>query len=117
MVGALREIHIYPVHGEPGQHLDSSVVEADGLEGDRRKKAAVHVIAADEAPGTRANLVVTLTADELAAGIGGTLRVGEVELTLTGAPSSCPGVYAAVARPGVLRVGDGVGVTPRQAGA
>lgn len=116
-MATLREIHIYPVHGEPGENLDSGVVEADGLAGDRRKKAAVHVISTDEAPGTRANLVVSLTADELVAGIGGTLRVGEVELSLTGAPSGCPGVYAAVARPGVLHVGDGVGVTPRQAGA
>lgn len=111
-MATLTQIHIYPVHGEPGENLDSSVVEVDGLARDRRKKAAVHVVAADDlAPDTRANLVVTLTADELAAGIGGTLRVGEVELSLTGAPSSCPGVYAAVTRPGALRVGDGVEVT------
>ena len=116
-MATLSEIHIYPVHGEPGRDLDASVVETDGLAGDRRKKAAMHVIAADEAPGTRANLVVTLSADELAAGIGGTLRVGDVELDLTGAPSGCRGVYAAVTRPGTVRVGDGVGVTPRQAGA
>lgn len=117
-MATLREIHIYPVHGAPGEDLDSSVVEVDGLARDRRKKAAVHVVAADDvAPDTRANLVVTLTAAELAAGVGGTLRVGEVELTLTGAPRSCPGVYAAVARPGVLRVGDGAEVTPAGAGA
>jgi uncharacterized protein YcbX len=111
MSAQVNEIHIFPVHGEAGQALRDTRVEADGLAGDRRKKAAVQVVAAEDVRSdTRANLVVSLDSAALAASIGKVLRVGDVELEVTGAPSSCPGVYAAVRRPGTLRVGDGVAV-------
>jgi uncharacterized protein YcbX len=113
----LREIHIYPVHGQPGQTLAESVVETEGLAGDRRKKAAVQLVASqDVRPDTRANLVVSLGSDELAASIGSVLRLGEVELEVTGAPSSCPGVYAAVRRLGTVHVGDVVSVRASTSG-
>lgn len=105
----LKEIHIYPVHGEPGQALTEVDVEQEGLAGDRRKKAAVQLVSAqDVTPDTRANFVLSLTSQELAASVGSVLRLGEVELRVTGAPTSCPGVYAEVASPGIVRVGDGV---------
>jgi uncharacterized protein YcbX len=41
------ELHVYPVHGEAGHALEEVQVEADGLAGDRRKKAPVHVVELD----------------------------------------------------------------------
>ena len=114
MPSQVNEIHIFPVHGEAGVDLRDTLVEPDGLAGDRRKKAPVQVVAAEDVrPDTRANLVVSLGSADLAASIGKVLRVGEVELEVTGAPSSCPGVYAAVRRAGPLRVGDEVEVVDR----
>lgn len=111
MSAQVNEIHIFPVHGEPGRELPESLVKADGLQGDRRKKAAVQVVAAqDVRADTRANLVVSLGSGELAASIGKVLRVGAVELDVTGTAANCPGVYAAVRRPGTVRVGDDVEV-------
>ncbi|HEV7145384.1 MAG TPA: MOSC domain-containing protein [Pedococcus sp.] len=108
-VGTLvvEEIHIYPVHGEPGQTLTEVDVEQQGLAGDRRKKAAVQLVSTqDVTPDTRANLVLSLTSQQLAGSIGSVLRVGAAQLRVTGAPTSCPGVYAEVASPGTIRVGD-----------
>ena len=103
------ELHVYPVSGQPGRDLEEAAVDPAGLAGDRRKKAAVHVVAAaDVAPDTRANLVVSLTPVELAGAIGGVLVAGAVELDVTGTARDCPGVYAAVRQPGIVRVGDEV---------
>ena len=114
MSAQVNEIHIFPVHGEAGEDLRDTLVEPEGLAGDRRKKAAVQVVAAEDVrPDTRANLVVSLDSAGLAASIGKVLRVGDVELEVTGAPSSCPGVYAAVRRAGAVRVGDHVEVVNR----
>jgi uncharacterized protein YcbX len=108
-VAQVTELHVYPVSGQPGRDLEEVGVDAAGLAGDRRKKAAVHVVAAhDVAPDTRANLVVSLSPAELVAAIGGVLVVGGVELDVTGTARDCPGVYAAVRRPGTVRVGDEV---------
>lgn len=105
----LLEIHTYPVKGEPGLDHTETVVEVDGLRGDRRKKAPIHVVAAGERNAdTRANLVVTAAAEDLLAAIGSRLRVGEVELSVTGTARDCPGVYADVSTPGSVRVGDRV---------
>ncbi|WP_270888129.1 hypothetical protein [Pedococcus sp. 5OH_020] len=107
MPSEVQEIHVFPVHGEPGRDLREALLELDGLVGDRRKKAPVQVVAGEDVRAdTRANLVVSLPSAVLAESIGGVLAVGEVELDVTGAPSSCPGVYAAVRRPGTVRVGD-----------
>jgi uncharacterized protein YcbX len=106
-VAHVAELHVYPVHGEPGQTLEEVQVEAEGLAGDRRKKAPVHVVASEDTRfNTRANVMVAMPPAELAAAVGGVLRLGEVELDVTGAPSNCPGVYASVRRPGLVRVGD-----------
>lgn len=115
-MGQVAELHVYPVHGEPGEDLAEVRVEAHGLAGDRRKKAAVHVVASEDAGSTtRANVFVSMPSAELAAAVGGVLRLGEVELDVTTVPSGCPGVYAAVRRPGMLRLGDVV-TTGREPG-
>ena len=103
------EIHVYPVHGEPGEYLEEAQVEPEGLAGDRRKKAAVQVVASEDARfDTRANLIVSMPSAELDSAVGGVLRLGEVELEVTGKPTNCPGVYAQVRRPGTVRLGDPV---------
>ena len=108
-VAEVTGIHVYPVKGEPGRELEEASVDAAGLAGDRRKKAAVHVVAAaDAGAAVRANLVVSLAPVELEAAIGGVLVTGGVELDVTGTARDCPGVYAAVRHPGIVRVGDEV---------
>lgn len=110
----VRGLHVYPVKGEPGRDLEAVLVEHDGLAGDRRKKAPVHVIASDEfGDDTRANLVVTLTSAALTATVGAVLRVGDVELDVTGSAGGCPGVYAVVRRGGTVHLGDPVGTPAR----
>ncbi|WP_406830739.1 hypothetical protein ABEG17_17335 [Pedococcus sp. KACC 23699] len=104
-------LHIHPVKGAPGRDLQDALVDEEGLRGDRRKKAPVQVIAAEDvADDTRANVVVTLTSQDLAATVGAVLRLGEVELAVTGPAGSCPGVYAGVRRGGTLHLGDAVSV-------
>ena len=105
-------IHIYPDQGEPGQELDDVSVSDEGLNGDRRKGAPVHLVsvAAYVAEYPRANLVLDLETEELAALIGRRLRIGTVELEVTGPAKNCPGVYAVVPVPGDLAVGDEVTV-------
>jgi uncharacterized protein YcbX len=112
MTSAVRQIRVYPVHGEAGHDLEFVQVGESGLRGDRPKKAAVMVLSADDTSGARANLVVDLGADDLAASVGHVLVVGTVELDVTGPAGTCPGVYAAVRRPGAVRVGDPVEVRP-----
>src|SRR6476619_5483070 len=101
------EIRIYPVQGAPGQVLEDVEVEAEGLAGDRRKKAALHLVsvAEDVATHPRANLVVAADTALLEAAVGRRLRIGDAEIVVTGKPSGCPGVYADVVEPGGLRVG------------
>lgn len=111
MSAQVAEIHVYPVKGEPGSDLQVAQVGAEGLAGDRRKKAAVQVVAQEDVTfSTRANLVVSLPSGDLAAAVGSVLSVGEVELDVTGPAGDCPGVYAAVRRPGSVSLGDVVSV-------
>jgi uncharacterized protein YcbX len=105
-------IHIYPVKGEPGQELSVADVVAEGIAGDRRKRAPLQLVAAEDVgPDTRANLVLSLSSHDLAGSVGSLVRIGEVELEVTSVPSGCPGVYADVRAPGRLSVGDPVEVT------
>jgi uncharacterized protein YcbX len=85
--------------------------------------AAVHLVsrsAIDRAAGgdvpegcsaddPRANLLLTLDGDaDERDWVGRSLRIGEVELTLTRTPKHCLGVYAEVRTPGRVRPGDRV---------
>lgn len=105
-------ILIHPEKDQPGQELESVGVSEEGLEGDRRKKSPVHLVAVtdyvDEHP--RANLVVDITPADLDALVGRRLRIGSVELEVTSRAGNCPGVYAVVPVPGDLCVGDVVTV-------
>ncbi|CAA9431130.1 MAG: hypothetical protein AVDCRST_MAG35-2617 [uncultured Quadrisphaera sp.] len=93
----------------------------DGPGGQRPPQAPVHVISehAERDPaaptdcdlGHRANVVLRLDADPPGAErtwVGARLRVGGAELVLTRTPRRCLGVYADVAAPGRLAVGDEV---------
>ena len=56
----------------------------------------------------RANLLLTLDGDDERSWVGRTLQVGDAVLAVTRTPKHCLGVYAAVRRPGAVRVGDPV---------
>lgn len=61
----------------------------------------------------RANLLLDLPEGEDERNwVGRTVRLGEVEVTVTRTPRHCLGVYAEVRRPGTVRVGDRVEVLP-----
>jgi uncharacterized protein YcbX len=61
----------------------------------------------------RANLLVSLQGDgDERSWVGRTVRVGEVELSVTRTPKHCLGVYAEVRTPGRVRAGDPVELLP-----
>lgn len=103
-------ILIYPHRDQPGQTLQTSWVSPDGLDGDRRKKSPVHLVAVgdyiDLHP--RANLIVDLATDDLHGLVGQRLRIGSVELEVTSLAGDCAGVYAEVPVPGDVSVGNEV---------
>lgn len=107
------QVAIYPTKGEPGRTLDSVLIEDAGLAGDRRKKRPVHLVGGAETPETtRANLFVDVSDDELGALLERTVRVGDAELFISERPSGCLGVYAVVATPGRVAVGDHLTILP-----
>lgn len=108
MDARLLAIHTYPVKGEPGTDLGASTVEPEGLAGDRRKKSPLHLVALQDAPSTRANLVLDLPADALRGAIGQRVTIGDTTIRIAGTAGTCPGVYADVVRPGRVAVGDEV---------
>ena len=99
-------IRIHPVKDEPGVELANAVVEIDGLAGDRRKKAAVHLVGLPEAATTRANLVIDIPTDRLAELVGRTVAVGSATLAITRTAGNCAGVYADVRTPGMITIED-----------
>ena len=105
---AVTAVWIYPTKGEPGICLPMAEVESEGLQGDRRKKAALHLVCALDAAelDPRANLVLDATADQLSGLLGHRMVLGTAEIEVTAKPSNCPGVYASVVRPGIVSVGD-----------
>lgn len=108
-LGTVRLLSVYPVKDEPGQALTRAHVEPEGLTGDRRKKRPVHVVGLPETPETtRANLFLDVPDDIVRAALGTRIGVGGVVLDLGELPSGCPGVYATVATPGSLSLGDAV---------
>jgi uncharacterized protein len=56
----------------------------------------------------RANLLLSLDADDERSWVGRTVHVGGAVLEVTRTPKHCLGVYADVRRPGPVRVGDPV---------
>ena len=109
-------ILIYPDRDQPGQTLQTSYVSREGLDGDRRKKSPVHLVAVENYIDfhPRANLIVDIAGDALDELVGRRLRIGSVELDVTALAGDCPGVYADVPVPGDVSVGDEllVGVIP-----
>ena len=103
-------ILIYPDRDQPGQTLQTSFVSPEGLDGDRRKRSPVHLVAVgdfiDLHP--RANLVVDIDSGELHGLVGRRLRIGSVELEVSALAGDCAGVYARVPVPGDVSVGDEV---------
>ena len=101
-------ILIYPDRDQPGQTLETSYVSPAGLDGDRRKRSPVHLVAVgdfiDLHP--RANLVVDIDSGQLHSLVGRRLRIGSVELEVSGLAGDCAGVYAQVRAPGDVSVGD-----------
>lgn len=103
----VQAIHTFPTRGEPAVEVEAVRVTAAGLEGDRPKKAAVSLVG-DDAPGTRANLVLDVPTAQVERLEGAVLRVGEVLLAVEPTGNACPGLYAAVGEAGWVRVGDTV---------
>ena len=98
-------IRTYPTPGEPGVDHDAVRLTSAGLEGDRPKKAAVSLIG-DDAPTTRANLVLDAPTTAVEALDGCVVRIGEALLAVQVTGNSCRGLYAAVGEAGTVRVGD-----------
>lgn len=101
----VRAIHTFPVRGGDAVAHESVAVEADGLEGDRRKRAAVSIVGHDS-PHTRANLVLDAPTADVEGLAGALVRVGGTLLAVEGTGNACPGLYAAVGQVGTVRVGD-----------
>ncbi|MEI2775527.1 MAG: hypothetical protein V9G19_06045 [Tetrasphaera sp.] len=97
-------IRTHPVKDEPSVELDAAQIDPEGLRGDRRKKAPVHLVGND-APEARANLVLDVPSADLAELVGGTLTFGEVTLGIARTAGNCAGVYADVLHPGTISRG------------
>jgi uncharacterized protein YcbX len=100
-------LRTFPVKDQPGRDHSAVDVEPEGLAGDRRKKAAVSIVGNDS-PATRANIVLDVPSTEVESLVGSVVRIGEALLAIERTAGSCPGVYAAVGRVGVIRTGDPV---------
>lgn len=98
-------LRIHPVKDAPGVELDRADVDPEGLRGDRRKKAPVHLVGADGAD-ARANIVLDVPSTDLVALVGETLVFGDLVLGITRTAGNCAGVYADVLHPGGLAIGD-----------
>ena len=105
---AVVALWIYPTKDEPGVSLSTVEVEPDGLAGDRRKKAALHLVCAADAADLvwRANIVLDATVDQVESLVDQRMMLGTSEIEITSKPSNCPGVYASVVRPGTINIGD-----------
>lgn len=108
MDASVTSLLIYAEPGGPGQELESVALTPSGPEGNRAKKHAVHLVAANDYVAThpRANIVLDIDPQTLTGLVGRTVRLGDCLLSVTRKPSDCPGVYAAVLEPGEVRIGD-----------
>ncbi|NHA67648.1 hypothetical protein [Phycicoccus flavus] len=105
----VRAVLTFPEPRQPGIAHDACAVGAQGLAGDRRRRAAVSVVGHDS-PGTRANLVLDAPTTDVEALAGRLLRVGPVLLAVEPTGNHCAGLYAAVGEAGTVAVGDVVEV-------
>jgi len=108
MDATVSSLYIYADSDAPGQSLDSVEVTPSGPEGNRSKKHAVHLVAAEEYVVThpKANIVIDVEPSVLYGLVGKLIRLGECTLTVTQKPSQCAGVYAEVVEPGEVSVDD-----------
>lgn len=106
--GVVTSIHIYPRAGEPGQELDGVDVLEHGLDGDRSKNAPVSLCSVEEYVATypKANFVIDLPTAALGKVLGQRIHVGECSLEVVEKRASCGVLYAVVAHPGAVSVGD-----------
>ena len=108
MDATVSSLYIYPDSDSPGQQLDSVEFTATGPAGNRAKKHAVHLIAADDYVEThpKANVVLDIESDTLADLVSKVVRLGGATLRVTRTPADCRGVYAEVLEPGQVAVDD-----------
>ena len=108
MDATVSSLYIYPDSDSPAQELDSVQFTETGPEGNRAKKHAVHLIAADDYIEThpKANVVLDIDGDTLAALVGKLVRLGEATIRVTRRPAECLGVYAEVIEPGEVSLDD-----------
>ncbi|MFN8098470.1 MAG: hypothetical protein U0Q21_09310 [Dermatophilaceae bacterium] len=107
VVGQVVSVRIHPVKDDPGIDLEHVRVGNEGLDGDRRKKAPVHLVGSDAAQ-TRANLVLDVPSADLDALVGRSVTVGGTVLGVTRTAGNCLGVYAEVRVPGSISRGASV---------
>jgi hypothetical protein len=108
MNATVASLHIYRDSDSPGQELSSVHMTEHGPAGNRSKKHAVHLVAADDYVVTypKANVVLDMAPGVLEGLVGRTVRLGGCTLEVTRTPSQCAGVYAEVVHPGHVAVGD-----------
>ncbi|WP_313566402.1 hypothetical protein [Mobilicoccus sp.] len=105
--GTVLSLAVYPEKDAPGRSLSHARIEAEGLEGDRRKKRPVHVVGRENNPDVaRANIVLDVADEDLQELVGEQVHIGTAVLLVTELPKHCPGVYAEVVRAGTVEVGD-----------
>ena len=114
MTMTVQALHTFPERGQDGQEHERAEVTAEGLVGDRPKRAAISVVGHD-APATRANLVLDVPTAQVESLAGRLVRVGGVLLAVEATGNACPGLYASVGEPGALAVGDAVEVVEEEA--
>ena len=112
-------ITLTEVLGRPVRLQRSGQPQVDAAAVHLVSRAAVARAAAGDVPegcsadDPRANLLLDLPeGEDERAWVGRTVRLGEVEVSVTRTPKHCLGVYAEVRRPGTVRVGDRVEVLP-----
>jgi hypothetical protein len=108
MDATVSSLHVYADSDAPGQSLESVEITPSGPKGNRSKKHAVHLVAAEEYVAThpKANIVLDVEPSVLEGLVGKIVRVGECTLTVTQKPSQCAGVYAEVVEAGEVSVDD-----------
>jgi len=108
MDATVSSLYIYADSDAAGQELESVEITPSGPKGNRSKKHAVHLVAAEEYVEThpKANIVLDIEPMVLERMVGKVIRLGDCTLTVTQKPSQCAGVYAEVVEPGEVAVDD-----------